>query len=78
MALIDTVFKAYTGHDFTSLKTVYGDNLTIIDGFAPYRWIGPNALDQWEPLTRPGILTLTLGKHGEMWKADGQAWGRVS
>jgi ketosteroid isomerase-like protein len=126
VALIDTVFKAYTSHDFTSLKTVYGDNLTIIDGFAPYHWIGPNALDKWwadaekwnkdmgvesedlssegirawvvsgdrayasisatlriklkqgQSLTRPGILVLTFGKLGEMWKADGQAWARVS
>jgi hypothetical protein len=126
VSLIDTVFKAYTGHNFTSLKTVYGDNLTIIDGFAPYHWVGPNALETWwsdaekwnedmgvesedlssegirawvvsgdrayasisatlriklkqrEPLTRPGILALTFGKLGEMWKANGQAWARVS
>jgi hypothetical protein len=126
VALIDTVFKAYTSHNFNLLKTVYGDNLTIIDGFAPYHWIGPNALDQWwgdaekwnkdmavesedlssegirawvvsgdrayasisatlriklkqrESLTRPAILVLTFGKLGGIWKADGQAWARVS
>jgi hypothetical protein len=29
------------------LKSVYAGNLTIIDGFGRYRWIGPNALDEW-------------------------------
>jgi hypothetical protein len=127
VALIDTLFTAYSSHDSASLKTIYGDNLSIIDGFAPYHWIGPNAFEKWwgdtekwnkgmgvesdvlssegirasvvsgdrayaaisgtlriklrqqpEPITRPGILALTFGKLGEMWKIDGQAWARVS
>lgn len=44
---IDTVFNAFNNKDFTLLKSVYAGNLVIIDGFAPYRWIGPNALDEW-------------------------------
>ena len=44
VALVDTVFKAFNNKDFALLKSVYGDNLVIIDGFGRYRWIGPNAL----------------------------------
>lgn len=29
-------------------------------------------------MVRPGILTLTFAKLDEAWKADGQAWGRLS
>jgi ketosteroid isomerase-like protein len=119
LALVDTVFKAFNNKDFALLKSVYGDNLTIIDGFGRYRWIGPNALAEWwsdgetwaehlssqgirawgassdrayasisatltislkkgERIIRPGILTFTFGKVGEMWKAEGHAWGRLS
>ena len=126
LALVDTVLKAFNTKDFALLKSVYGDNLTIIDGFGRYRWIGPNALAEWwadgetwakeggvesehlssqgvrawgvsgdreyasisatlkkkkkkgEPIIRPGILTFTFGKLGEMWKAEGHAWGRLS
>ena len=126
VARVDTVFKAFNSKDFTLLKSAYAGDLVIIDGFAPYRWIGPNALDAWwadtekwakdggvdsehlssqgirawgvvgdrayasisatltiklkkgEPIVRPGILTFTFGKLGEMWKAEGHAWGRLS
>ena len=47
VTLIDTVFKAFNSKDFALLKSVYGDNLVIIDGFGRYRWIGPNALAEW-------------------------------
>ena len=32
VTLIDTVFKAFNSKDFALLKSVYGDNLVIIDG----------------------------------------------
>ena len=35
-------------------------------------------LKKGEPIIRPGILTFTFGKLGEMWKAEGHAWGRLS
>jgi ketosteroid isomerase-like protein len=124
-ALIDSVFKAFNSKDFALLKSVYAGNLVIIDGFAPYRWVGPNALDEWwadaekwakdggvesehlssqgtrawgvsgpraylslsatltiklnegEPIVRPGTLTFTFAKLGDMWKAEGHAWGRL-
>jgi hypothetical protein len=100
--------------------------VVIVDGFAPYRWLGPTAQSRWwadaetwakdlgvlgeyisiqkilhwqvvgtrayavisatltitlqkgEPITRPGILTYTLVKLGEDWKAEGHTWGRLS
>ena len=120
------MFKAFNSKDFDLLKSVYAGNLVIIDGFAPYRWIGPNALDEWwadtewwaknggveserlsyqgmlasgvtgarayasvsatltiqltkgEPIIRPGTLVFTFAKLGELWKAEGHAWGRLS
>lgn len=47
MALINTLFSAYGGKDFALLKSVYGDDVVIVDGFSPFRWTGPNALDSW-------------------------------
>ena len=28
--------------------------------------------------SRPGILTFTFGKQGDMWKVESQSWGRLS
>jgi ketosteroid isomerase-like protein len=47
VALVDIVFKAYSSKDLASLKSVYGGNLVIIDGFGRFRWTGQNALDEW-------------------------------
>jgi ketosteroid isomerase-like protein len=125
-ALVETVFRAFNSKDFNLLKSVYAGNLVIIDGFAPYRWMGPHALDEWwadterwakdggvasehlsyegilasgvagarayastsatltiklnkgEPIIRRGTLIFTFAKLGEMWKAEGHAWGRLS
>ncbi len=125
-ALIDAVFKAFNSKNSTLLNSVYGGDLVVIDGFAPFRWIGPNALKQWwadaekwaedlgvekehlafrdilawglsgnrayasisatltitlknaETIIRPGILTYTFAKLGDVWKAEGHAWGRLS
>jgi ketosteroid isomerase-like protein len=45
--LIARVFEAYSGKNFSLLKSVYRNNVVIVDGFAPFRWAGPNALDKW-------------------------------
>jgi ketosteroid isomerase-like protein len=47
MTLTETVFKAYSAKDFNLLSSIYGGDVVVIDGFAPYRWIGPNALAEW-------------------------------
>ncbi|MGH7845570.1 MAG: YybH family protein [Candidatus Binatia bacterium] len=125
-AQIDTVFKAFNSKNSTLFNSVYGGDLVVIDGFAPFRWTGPNALIQWwadaekwaedlgvekeelafngilawglkgnrayasisatltitlkkgESITRPGTLTYTFVKLGDVWKAEGHAWGRLS
>jgi hypothetical protein len=46
-AHIGRVFEAYSGKNFPLLKSVYRGNLVIVDGFAPFRWAGVNALDKW-------------------------------
>ena len=58
VAVIDTVFKAFNSKDLDLLKSVYGDNLVVIDGFGRYRWTGPNALAEW-------------WADGETWAKDG-------
>jgi ketosteroid isomerase-like protein len=47
IALINTVFKAFNNKDADLLYSVYAGNVVVVDGFAPYRWIGPNALAEW-------------------------------
>jgi ketosteroid isomerase-like protein len=47
IALIDTVFKAFNNKDSDLLHSVYAGNVVVVDGFAPYRWTGPNALAEW-------------------------------
>jgi hypothetical protein len=42
MTLIDTVFKAFNTKDCALLYSAYVGNLVVIDGFAPYRWVGPS------------------------------------
>jgi ketosteroid isomerase-like protein len=125
-ALIDTVFKAFNSKNSTLLNSVYAGDVVIIDGLAPYRWSGPEALSKWwadakawaaaggvqnehlayeklrawglsddrayasmsatltitlkegKTIIRPGILTYTFARRGEGWKAEGDAWGRLS
>src|SRR5215831_17583652 len=126
MALIDAVLSGFNSKNATLYKSAFGDNVVIIDGFAPFRWVGPNAPTQWwadaetwakaadlesehissegilywevrgtrayavvsailtiklkkgAPITRSGTLTFTFGKIGEVWKAEGHAWARMS
>lgn len=47
ISLIDTVFSAYSTKNSTAMRSVYGDDIVIVDGFAPYRWSGPDAFNDW-------------------------------
>ncbi|PWT94595.1 MAG: hypothetical protein C5B55_02390 [Blastocatellia bacterium] len=47
IALIDTVFTAYNSKNLALISGVYGNEVVIVDGFAPFRWSGPNALNNW-------------------------------
>jgi ketosteroid isomerase-like protein len=47
VALIDTVFTAFNSKNATLLNSVYDANVVIVDGFAPYRWSGAQAVAEW-------------------------------
>jgi hypothetical protein len=125
-SLIETALDAFNNKNFTLFNSTFAGDVVIIDGFAPHRWLGPNAQGRWwadaeiwakdlgvlgehisiqeirhwqvvgnrayavisatltitlqnrELITRPGILTYTLVKLGEHWKAEGHTWARLS
>jgi ketosteroid isomerase-like protein len=125
-ALIEAAVSAFNRKDSVSFKSIFADHVVIVDGFAPYRWVGPDAGDRWwsdvetwgtnggvasekldidgvhccevsgarayaafsatltitlkkgDVIIRPGTLVYTYAKLGDAWKADAQAWGRLS
>ena len=126
MALINTSLDAFNRKDLAAFNNAYGGDVVIVDGFAPFRWIGPGPQARWwsdcetwakeggvlgehisieevrhsqvvgnrayavlsatltitlkagEPIIRPGILVYTFARQGDVWKAEGQTWGRLS
>lgn len=126
MALINTALDAFNRKNSAVFNSVYGGDVVIVDGFAPFRWIGPGAEARWwadaetwgkaggvvkehisiegirccevigarayavlsatltiamkagEPIVRPGILVYSFARQGEVWKAEGHTWGRLS
>lgn len=46
-ALIDTLLGAFNRRDSTLYNSIFSDNAVVVDGMAPYRWIGPNAQGRW-------------------------------
>ena len=47
-------------------------------GYASSSAVFTMTLKDGKSIVRPGILTLTFAKLDQGWKADGQAWGRLS
>ena len=47
MALINTALDAFNRKDSVVFNSVFGGNVVIVDGFAPFRWIGPGAEARW-------------------------------
>ncbi len=47
MALINTVFDSFNRKDAAVFNSVFGGDVVIVDGFAPFRWIGPGAAARW-------------------------------
>lgn len=47
IALIKTALDAFNRKDSETFKSVYGGDIVMVDGFAPFRWIGPGAQDKW-------------------------------
>jgi ketosteroid isomerase-like protein len=126
MALINTSLDAFNRKDSIGFNSAYGGDVVIVDGFAPFRWIGPGAEARWwadaetwakeggvlkehisieevrhsevsgnrayavlsatltitlkagESIVRPGILVYTFARQGDVWKAEGHTWGRLS
>lgn len=46
-ALITTALDAFNRKDAAVFTGVFGGEVVIIDGFAPFRWIGPDAAARW-------------------------------
>ena len=46
-AVVDSVLGAFNGKDSKLFNDSFGGEVAIIDGFAPFRWTGPNAQARW-------------------------------
>lgn len=46
-ALIETALGAFNDKNLTLFNSTFGGDVVIVDGFAPYRWLGPNAQSRW-------------------------------
>ena len=46
-SLINTALDAFNRKDAATFNSVFGGEVVIIDGFAPFRWIGPDAASRW-------------------------------
>ena len=126
LELVNTALDSYNRKDSEAFKSIYSGDIVIVDGFAPFRWIGPGAPDRWwadaenwikaggvlkehisfegmrccevidtrgyavlsatltitlksgEQIIRPGILVYSFARQGQVWKAEGHTWGRLS
>ena len=46
-AVIDTVLRGFNNKDSVLYNSAFSGDAIVIDGIAPYRWIGPNAPARW-------------------------------
>jgi len=46
-ALIDAVLSGFNSKNAALYTSAFGDDVVIIDGFAPFRWSGPDAPARW-------------------------------
>ena len=46
-AVVDSVLGAFNGKNSKLFNDSFGGEVAIIDGFAPFRWSGPNAQARW-------------------------------
>ena len=46
-ALIETHIDGFNQQNGELFASVFGDTAIIVDGIAPYRWMNPNAPDNW-------------------------------
>jgi hypothetical protein len=45
--VIDMALGAFNAKDHATFNSMFGGEVAIIDGFAPFRWIGPDAQGRW-------------------------------
>lgn len=46
-AVVDSVLGAFNNKNSKLFSDSFGGEVAIIDGFAPFRWTGPNAQARW-------------------------------
>lgn len=46
-SLVEAHIMGFNTQDNEPFLSVFGDSAIVIDGIAPYRWIGPNPPAQW-------------------------------
>ena len=46
-AVVDSVLDAFNSKNSKLFNDLFGGEVAIIDGFAPFRWTGPNAQARW-------------------------------
>ena len=46
-AVIDRVLSSFNSKNANLFNSSFGGEVVIVDGFAPFRWIGPNAQERW-------------------------------
>ena len=46
-AVIETALGAFNDKNFSLFNSTFGGEVVIVDGFAPYRWLGPDAQGRW-------------------------------
>jgi len=46
-AVVDSVLGAFNSKNSKLFNDSFGGEVAIIDGFAPFRWTGPNAQARW-------------------------------
>ena len=45
--VIETALGAFNNKDLARFNSTFAGHVVIVDGFAPYRWLGPDAQRRW-------------------------------
>jgi hypothetical protein len=75
-SLVEAHIMGFNTQDNDLFLSVFGDSAIVIDGIAPYRWIGPNAPAQWladveKWRTRLGVTDEHLAYELGFWNVEG-------
>jgi len=47
LSLVNTALRGFNSKDAALYNSAFGGDVVVVDGIAPYRWIGPNAQGRW-------------------------------